>query len=500
MMATISSSLDVIVADKDPRQVPSLSTLCLQAVCSKIERYPPQAFAVLSQDEWERIIQYRHRATAPNNKKKLPSTTAAVISVTTNGGGLDGTGRMIPALNAQMLRLIEEYNPHLATSEVSDTLIWKDCVEHAFSSNSEYLRPKALRMPWSNLVKSLRDAGQELLNCWTECSANGANLDSCQVEVEQALLTLHEAPMTVDLLTGTGIGKVASKLVKNMSKSKRQVQEDKKVDGHTSLHEGINWFVCDEYHRKSAGTPSTGAPKCELSSCPLTQLEQLLQAWKELASASGVKMTSILQSPSKSIDCITGQGRRTSEEQYRKDLLALQSCNSWRDLYAVLESRREAIKSEMGANLRKTREHLISDRLKTKACRTVSEKREAILNGSRGTRSIAAAAAKSATSTGQASLRKIAVLKEESRIAAARQKSGVQKSPIKNVSIIGCSIANAQGKKKRALDMQRNDVALGGGKKMKLPQSGALNAAKKGMSTQHHSSSISKSRGGFMKR
>ena len=437
---------------------PSLSTLCTEIISSKIEKYPQEAFAVLSPDEWDRIIQHRYRVSAPNRKEK--HTTA------TSGVALDGSGRMIPAINVQTLRLIEKCNAHLATSDVSDTLVWKDCVEYAFRSNSEYVRPKALRVPWPHLIKSLQNAGQEILQCWNRCSENEiTDLATTKLRFNRALTTLCDSPMSVELLTATGIGKIVSKIIKSMLKSKQLMGE-----GNTAQRQGIGWFLVESTEKNSSSQVA--------SPCPLTQLQCLLASWKEVASTSGVKMTTLNESVPHSLSTACGapalaelSGKRFCDEQRRKDMETLVNCNSWRELYSILELRRETLKTEMGANLRKSRENISSDRLKTKACRLLKGMKGE-LKGGRADVEKPPGPAKS----------KIAVLKKEAKAAVVWQRAE------KGASSFGCSIANyGQSLNKRKPEMKRASSVEDNGKKMRLPscdsKSGLSNSNRQGLNS-----------------
>jgi len=184
-------------------------------------------------------------------------------------------------------------------------------------------------------------------------------------------------------------------------------------------------------------------------------------------------------STTRSLEIITGQGRRTTDEQHKKDISTGHKCLSWRQLYSALEQRKEAMKSSMSAKLRKTREKLDTEQLKTKACVTLTRssggnsKREAILR---------IRALESAISAHGGGKGKMSLLRAETQVQAAFSKAGVSKVSAINtaspqpVSRFGCSIATS-GPKKRAA----GEMTFSGGKKMKLPEMQNVNKAKKGI-------------------
>jgi len=485
-ISELQQSLMISKKNGNRNVVPSLRELCLLTICTKIERYPPEAFAMLSPDEWDIVIERRWQATAPKKKHMTNNPLGAALSKnasSTKEGGLDGTGRMIPALNAPCLREIEAVNEHLAESAVADRLIWKDCVEYTFPIGSgDFGRPKPLRLPWPMLIKSMQNAGQTLTKTWSFISDNlddddqilnqESTLAKYRFETEEALHALNDAPMTIGLLNESGVGKVISKLVKQMHKRKNQAESEDSV----SITE--SYMLFDENLSQQSSVPRMHVQH-ESQRSPLSQLEELLDSWKYLASAKGVNVSASPSSTTRSLEIITGQGRRTTDEQHKKDISTGHKCLSWRQLYSALEQRKEAMKSSMSAKLRKTREKLDTEQLKTKACVTLTRssggnsKREAILR---------IRALESAISAHGGGKGKMSLLRAETQVQAAFSKAGVSKVSAINtaspqpVSRFGCSIATS-GPKKRAA----GEMTFSGGKKMKLPEMQNVNKAKKGI-------------------
>jgi hypothetical protein len=486
----VKRATTIETATKSFVRLPSLSELCQRIICSKLEKYPPEAFAILSPDEWDRIVEYRYTTTAP--KHKATAATAAVATATSSSFstttqkqpkiGLDSSGRMIPAINADSLKLIEECNPHLATSTVSDNLIWKDCVEYCFSTKSEYNRPKSLYLPWPLLIDNIQQSIQEIQLWWNYCCchkdeniniaitcATAETNEEKEATIHKSVQVLQESPMSVTLLESTGVGKVVSKLIKSMTKKKQQMSANKGTKGN----------------------PSSNMMQYALfgDSSVLNQLTSLVNSWKDVASANGIQIihkdspTASKHMLSSSLSTVEDKSRRptitSNEEQNRKDMEALIHCTSWRKLFAYLQSRRANMKSEIGAQLRKSREHINTDRLKTKACRL---KPKSLVQRLDGTTIVP-------NSRGHGNTSIVSNLKRQVAIASGLLNAS---HPTKgaNTNKIGCSIANALGKKRKLCTISSSvapvartvsSTTIANGKKMKIPTSSALNAAKKGL-------------------
>ena len=196
-----------------PQRTRSLEDLCRAVIVANLEKYDPMCLGSLCEDDWEHIVRVRHQKTQPLQRK--------------TNAGLDGSGRVAPAISDKVLTLIEETNPHLADSAVVDELVWRDCVEYRFRRGNTLTRPRELYLPWPELLAHVRQLAQGL---------QSGNEDS----VVDAMVDL---PMNVALLQATGIGKVVRKSIK---KQKQQ---------------------------PSGGICEDGASK----------LEALLQSWKALA-------------------------------------------------------------------------------------------------------------------------------------------------------------------------------------------------------------------------
>lgn len=164
-----------------------LAELCRAVVSTNLERYPPESFGICDPDEWQAIVKFRHASTQP--KQRVTAST-----------GLEG--RIVPAVAEKVLQAIEDCNPHLAECPVTDTLLWKDCVEYRYRRGC-LTRPVALHLPWPLLVQELQ--GQANLLLQSEVSSE---------EMRHAIDTLRRSPMNVSLLKDSQVGKTVKRVVK----------------------------------------------------------------------------------------------------------------------------------------------------------------------------------------------------------------------------------------------------------------------------------------------
>mmetsp|Transcript_31805 Transcript_31805/g.46867 ORF Transcript_31805/g.46867 Transcript_31805/m.46867 type:complete len:537 (-) Transcript_31805:59-1669(-) len=448
--------------------VPSLTHLCLTLISCKLERFPPAAFCSLSEDEWDCVITLRHTNTAPKNKV-APSSTASSSSSNNskpnNKGGHDGSGRLLPAINYKVIQAIEEENPHLSRSNISDTLIWKDNVECFFKANSDVLRPPALRLPYPLLVQNIVDAGEELNTCYMDITDTVVDEDDVDVD-EFAIIrgfearmnsiynTMCEAPMSVGLLNESKVGKTVTKFIKSCAKRERS-------GDMTNIE---RWMVSDV----------------------MGKFEGLLSHWMELASQNGVvvKKSRYAQSNGGGMDC-SGRGKQTTDEQHYYDMRVLPKCTSWRKLFKALLKRKEMQREAFGESLRKKREMREDTRAKIKSVVTIQtrKRQDEILSGSKGSRALQKEAIKyrgvrctltgaAGTFVGGTGKMKMAAIRGETKGAmTARQKANralLQKAP--EGSMFGAAIANAG-------PGRRNGTVMFGNRKLKIPPAAA--AAKK---------------------
>lgn len=257
----------------------TLEARCRSVIVANLERYPPQALGILSQDSWDSIVRER-------NEKTKPSTGT---------GGLDGTGRLLPAISDRFLAEVETI-PHFTDSAVADRLAWKDCVEYRFRSGG-LTRPAALQNPWPLLVSKLKRSGDTLIEL---LNADNKPSDKKQDLLERHVKALSESPMNVSLLQASGAGKSVKKFIKACTKEKPS-----SLDVHTEC--------------ATLGSQSV-----------LAQLEQTLQRWKHMAKNSGVQIN-------------TNDGQGTNEDNShddQEDMRLAESCQSWSSSRSFSSARR----------------------------------------------------------------------------------------------------------------------------------------------------------------
>jgi hypothetical protein len=297
----------------------SLAALCRDVVVANLERYPPEAFAILDEQEWEALILRRHDKTRPQK----------------GSGGLDGTGRRAPAVTDKFLSQVEETIPHLAESAVVDEIVWKDCVSHRFKEGG-LSRPQGLMYPWPVLVERLQQSGNNLL----ALVKNDETAEGDKESVLQEIRALSEAPMNISLLKATGIGKTVKKFLKASAAR----------ESWLGLQETIDL----------SGQRSQETPK--------SKLESTLNTWMAMAASSGVKMKSEVDLPG------------AKKTKCDRDLSAAEKCQSWRSLFATLKDSDEKRRENQGARMRERRQKLDSDRPKIVKVRPTKAHHAAILS------------------------------------------------------------------------------------------------------------------------
>jgi hypothetical protein len=377
----------------------SLIALCRSAIVANLERYPPDSLGILGENEWESIIRLRHRRTSPK----------------AGSGGLDGTGRIAPALSDRFLSEVEQANPQIAESAVVDQLVWKDCVEYKFKMGG-LTRPKTLTYPWPVLMEKIRRAGDALALMMEK---NASERD--EASVGRAMDKLTEFPMNIALLKATGIGKSVKKIIKS--------------------HSG-----------------ESGSPVME-------RLNQLLMSWMELAASNGVK--------------IKGQNGQAASPQVFKDdeddLCILETCPMWRHLFAALTQREEKRRSTQGKRMREIRKNLASGRPKVVKVRPTSAKHDRIL--ARPMERAASASSKHAPGNAKMlQLRKEAIAvasrQRNPTVPAAKSSGGFGTAVAKSSGGFGAAVAFASTSKKNSNEQRKRDgrsFEVGGGKRMKIP-------------------------------
>lgn len=377
----------------------SLIALCRSVIVANLERYPPDSLGIVSEEEWESIIRLRHRRTSPK----------------AGSGGLDGTGRIAPALSDRFLAEVEQANPQIAESAVVDQLCWKDIVEYKFKLFG-MTRPKTLAYPWPILMEKIRRTGDALASMMEKDVS-----ERDEASVSRALDKLTQFPMNIALLKATGIGKSIKKIIKS--------------------HRG------------------------EVSESPVMErLNQLLTSWMDLAASNGIK--------------IKGQhGQAASSQVFKddeEDLCILENCPMWRHLFAALTQREEKRRNDQGKRMREKRKDRASGRPRVVKVRPTSAKHDRIL-----ARPMERAASSSSHSPGNAKilqLRKeafaVASRQRNPAMPAMKSSGGFGAAVAKSTVGFGAAVAFSSGSKKNSNDQRKKDgrsFELAGGKRMKIP-------------------------------
>lgn len=417
----------------------TLVARCRSVVVANLERYPPVIFQMLAEADWEDIIRCKHHKTAPQK----------------GSGGLDGTGRRAPALSEKFIAEVEQENPHLAESQLSDELIWRDCVEFRFKQNG-LTRPRGLLYPWPLLVKQAKDISDVFLDFRRKEDEADKNENQLMISgseestLLEAAQTLREMPMNVALLKESGVGIRIQKVVKKAKERKhKSVFKRVKIPARSNAANPT---------RISTNSSDNSGKDNEISVLKL--LDKLLQTWKDLAASKGID--------------VEASGDREALEQLKKDdtdLKRAEKCKSWRQLFATLKERAEQNRVNLGQKMRENRKKENSQRPQIVKVRPANPRREAILDR------VGSASASNGGRDDGSSGSKMVQLRKEASLQSAREKS--RPTSFKAKSGFGAAVAFAASTKLTAKQKQLQQskkrkanpvVALGGGKRMAVPQ------------------------------
>lgn len=294
----------------------SLVDLCRSVIVINLERYPPDALGILDEDEWDNIVHVRYETTKPQKGK----------------GGLDGKGRVNPAIGEKFMFELETTIPLLTQSKIVDELVWKDIVEFKFRTGG-VSRPRWLLYPWPVLQQVVKDYEKTLARVTQMDVLDGDTRELCIRTIQGVC----ELPMDVPLLNSSGIGRTVTKFIKACSVGTR------------CLH-----VFCEPMTSSNA------------KDTPCARLEGTVQAWKQMAASGGVQIKDLVESPS--IDTCSFSMSKT------------RTCMSWRDLLEALDSYDMVRKSSQGARMRERRQMLDKVRPKVVKVRQASSRQEAIIS------------------------------------------------------------------------------------------------------------------------
>ncbi len=318
----------------------TLATKCRKTIASNIDRYPVESIGALPEMEWEAIVQLKYEMTAPKVQVQK-----------VKGSYLLSDGRKFPLFTDKFMKEVEEKNAHLRSSSITDELVWKDCVDFKFRVGGTS-RPAMFREPWNMQVEKLKSIGKRMEGLSphdgdTDVSISSSSSSqqglSCERKIKIIAKELQDMPMSVPLLSESGVGKSLKKLIKKLRK----------------------------FHESAGSDDERNFLKLS------TQLESLLQGWMDMASANGVNMTSSSKASNQgsavskqNLSSVSGQSRHTSNEQHTKDIHLIQKCTQWRDLFEALAQREKTLIKHHGAKMRMIRNNLEVGRPKIVTAKT----------------------------------------------------------------------------------------------------------------------------------
>lgn len=365
---------------------------------SNLERYPAHSFFIINEYQWDEIVKFRYEKTKP----------------------IKGI-RLQPAVSDKFMLEVEERNPHLRQSKVSDQYVWKDCVNSKFKKGG-LSRPKGLLYPYTVVLQLLDDALIDLNSCLCkECD------EKAVASALRSIETISESPMDLSILKG-GIGKKVKKFLGKSSKLE---------------------FMNEPY------VYSTGK---DMRKTPRTTLEATLNSWMDIAAESGVKMKS-------------GESSQVETNNSSSKAVPISSQIDWRTLYQTLKQHDEDQRSRQGEKMRERRRKLDTVRPKIVKVRHATYKQDRILNR----QSFGSGFNRSRANDALSGSAKIRQLRMEATVTSARRAPpSVSTAVSKSRSSFGAAVAFAAVGKKVTSPHTKSSpkckaVFLAGGKRMNVP-------------------------------
>jgi len=240
----------------------------------------------------------------------------------------------------------------------------------------------------------------------------------------------------------------------------------------TQIGRGVKKFVKGLKESKSLIASPSEVFAQNLSKA-INEFNQILASFKVVASNAGVKMSKHNDNPHRNNDeYIVGKRRNTTDERHKEDLKMMESLLTWRALYDALNDRERSIRCTHGKKMIERRDGLSGKRLAVKEVRvrgtTKSKKascamRSGIVKESSVGNSRMSELRRQVAGSWSA---KNAVMGTGNKISNVRKKIT---SDSKRSFAFQVANANPKGKSALKRNLKKDEINLGGGKKMRLP-------------------------------
>jgi len=443
--------------------VPTLASICMKVIAVKIDKIDAVRLREITEYEWETIVKFKCQMMSGSK-----SSSKSIAPSKKKFG-------KIPAINELVITEIEGKNPHLRSSKVVDELIWKDCVNYHFPKDGSS-RPTILYLPWPTLVENYKKVGITLLSLLKKpdpSSGEAENSLKRTKKLEKCIHMLRDAPMCLKLLSQSGIGKSVKKFIKLSRKifPKGRSLEDCEVPDFFPALCSARWPSQCAVNQHFSDRHSSTLKSMEQSTS-LVVLEKLVLGWKAVASEEGAEMNENFEKKSSHSNQYTGRSDLISEKQHERDITNAQKCTEWRKLFVMLSKRKVKMTASNAVRLKRNVDNEWSSKLTT--ARTSTKTKSVSMN----------------RNTSSSSGSKLRDMRQGLKDANKIMKSMATSRPMAEASAFGAAVAGAKvdQKKKPQWDGQsrglkrgsnlifgngisKRDIALGGGKKLKLPRS-----------------------------
>ncbi|KAL7471294.1 hypothetical protein ACHAXS_011593 [Conticribra weissflogii] len=173
-------------------QPPTLLQLTIRTIASKIEKYPPHAMAMLSEHQWETVVEARVAMRGKQQSSQASAASASANSPQPKQKQPQCRMHLLPAVSIKHLQAIEGHplNAHLAKSKKIDELLWKDIVNYKYRIGG-MTRPNCLELPLRVLEGQLEKLGEELTAVFGDVVGEEEYYKSLKTEREKEFEVLN---------------------------------------------------------------------------------------------------------------------------------------------------------------------------------------------------------------------------------------------------------------------------------------------------------------------